>query len=227
MIYDLLAIASYVLMALGLYTVAKRRGIHKAWLAWIPVANVWLLGCISDQYRQVAKGQVKNRRKLLLTLQIVVVVLAILVSILAVSWVTGLVLSSDVPQQVYDALLDMSTMNKLEMMERVEGLVDDLFDSSASDVIEYMERSVGLLFALAGLALTMAGLAIWLSVVQYMAIYDLFAAAEPKNATIYFVLGLILSLLGFGIAMSLLVFICKDKDLGMPSRGTVYRGPEF
>ncbi len=210
MVYDLLAIASYVLMALGLYTVAKRRGIHKAWLAWIPVANVWLLGCVSDQYRQVAKGQVKNRRKLLLTLEIVVVVLAVLVSILAVGWATGLVLSSDVPEQIYDAMMDMSTMSKFETMEHVEGLVEDIFNSGASDVIEYMERSVGLLFALAGLALTMAGLAIWLSVVQYMAIYDLFAAAEPKNATVYFVLGLILSLLGFGVAMSLLVYLCRD-----------------
>ena len=46
-----LAIVSYVLLAWGLFTIAKRRGINKPWLAWIPVVNVWMLGCISDQYR--------------------------------------------------------------------------------------------------------------------------------------------------------------------------------
>ena len=33
------------------YTVAVRRGLKNAWLAWIPVADAWLVGSISDQYR--------------------------------------------------------------------------------------------------------------------------------------------------------------------------------
>ena len=41
---SLFSIASYVMTALAMYTIAKRRGLHKPWLAWIPVANVWLLG---------------------------------------------------------------------------------------------------------------------------------------------------------------------------------------
>lgn len=65
-----LSIASYILTALGLYTIAKRRGISKPWLAWIPVANAWTLGCISDQYRYVVKGETKSKRKILLGLNI-------------------------------------------------------------------------------------------------------------------------------------------------------------
>lgn len=65
-----LSIATYILTALGLYTIAKRRGIDKAWLAWIPIANVWTLGCISDQYRYVVKGETKSKRKILLCLNI-------------------------------------------------------------------------------------------------------------------------------------------------------------
>ena len=68
---SLWGIAMYVLTALGLYTIAKRRSIHHAWLAWIPGINSWLVGCISDQYRYVAKGQIKSKRKSLLTLSIV------------------------------------------------------------------------------------------------------------------------------------------------------------
>lgn len=74
------AVAGYVLQSIGMYTIAKRRGIHKPWLAWIPVGTVWILGSISDQYRYVVKGQVHNRRKLLLGLTI---------GLIAVSFVTA------------------------------------------------------------------------------------------------------------------------------------------
>ena len=60
----------YIFQSLGLYTIAKRRGIENPWLAWIPVANYWILGCISDQYRYVVKGQVKNKRMIMLGLSI-------------------------------------------------------------------------------------------------------------------------------------------------------------
>ena len=45
----LLAVASYVLTALALYTVARRRGLKNPWLAWIPVASAWIVGSLSDQ----------------------------------------------------------------------------------------------------------------------------------------------------------------------------------
>lgn len=64
------SVAVYVLQALGFYTIAKRRGIKKPWLAWVPVGDMWIKGCISDQYRYVVKGQVKNKRKWLLGLNI-------------------------------------------------------------------------------------------------------------------------------------------------------------
>lgn len=69
------AIVCYVFESLGMYTIAKRRTIKHPWLAWIPVANLWILGCISDQYKYVAKGKVTNRRKILLALGIVTLVL--------------------------------------------------------------------------------------------------------------------------------------------------------
>lgn len=65
-----LSMVVYVLHSLSLYTIANRRGIRHGWLAWIPVCNLWILGSIADQYQYVAKGKVKNRRKLLLGLSI-------------------------------------------------------------------------------------------------------------------------------------------------------------
>lgn len=78
----LFSIATYVLMAIGLYTIAKRRGINHPWLAWLPIANHWLVGCISDQYRYVVKGEVKNKRKVLLGLSIAVEAAAVIVLIM-------------------------------------------------------------------------------------------------------------------------------------------------
>ena len=65
------ALAMYVLKSVGLYTIARRRGLKNPWMAWVPVLNDWLLGSISDQYRYVVKGQIRNRRIVLLMLVIV------------------------------------------------------------------------------------------------------------------------------------------------------------
>ena len=63
-------IAAYVLRSIGLYSIAKRRGINHPWMAWVPVVDMWLLGCISDQSQYVVKGKNKNKRKWLLGLNI-------------------------------------------------------------------------------------------------------------------------------------------------------------
>ena len=80
----LFSIAAYILTAIALYTISRRRGLANAWLAWIPVANVWLLGSLSDQYQYVVKGQDKTKRKWLLILNILKAVLLTMIVILAV-----------------------------------------------------------------------------------------------------------------------------------------------
>ena len=80
----LLGIATYVLSSLALYTLATRRGIDKAWLSWVPVLNVWIIGSLSDQYRYVVKGQYKSKRKILLILNLVNAVAALILMIVAV-----------------------------------------------------------------------------------------------------------------------------------------------
>ena len=72
-----LAVTSYVLQSLGMYTIAKRRQINHPWMAWVPVVSSYLLGCISDQYQYVAKGKNTARRKVLLVLNIILWVIYI------------------------------------------------------------------------------------------------------------------------------------------------------
>lgn len=65
-----LTVAVFVMRALALYRIAQRRGLSNAWLAWVPVANAWLLGSISDQYRYLVRGENTYRRRTLLWLNV-------------------------------------------------------------------------------------------------------------------------------------------------------------
>lgn len=90
---NVLNIACYVLTAIALYAMAKRRGIQRPWLAWVPVVNVYLLGCIADQYRYVAKGENRSKRKALLTLNIIVCVLVLAIVVIAVVMVSNILMA--------------------------------------------------------------------------------------------------------------------------------------
>ena len=84
-----IGIASYVLTALAIQTMAQRRGLNNPWLAWIPVANCWLLGSLSDQYRYVVKRENTSRRKWLLGLRIAAALLTTAVVVLAIVVAAG------------------------------------------------------------------------------------------------------------------------------------------
>lgn len=89
-----ISIATYVLTAIALYTMAQRRGINHPWLSWVPVVNVWVLGSLSDQYRYVVKGEEKSKRKTLLVLQIISAVIILLMII------AGVVLAVEVAEGI-------------------------------------------------------------------------------------------------------------------------------
>ena len=71
-----------MLTALALYVLARRRGLNKPWLAWIPVVNCWILGSLSDQYHYVVKGENKCKRKVLLILNLINAAIGLMITIL-------------------------------------------------------------------------------------------------------------------------------------------------
>lgn len=89
--WSLIGIAFYVLYSLGLFTMARRRGIHCYGLAWVPVASLWILGSISDQYKYVTAGKNQKRRGILLGLCIAMVVLTAAVIGFVIRMVVGIV----------------------------------------------------------------------------------------------------------------------------------------
>lgn len=64
------AVLNYVLRSLSLYTVAKRRGLPNAGLAWVPAIWVWTLGAICDQY-DGTRGIQRKWRVTLLVLTVI------------------------------------------------------------------------------------------------------------------------------------------------------------
>ena len=209
MLSSLFSIAIYVLSSLSLYTIAQRRSIHNPWLAWLPIGNLWILGCISDQYRYVALGQEKSKRKVLLVLNIIAMVLAIVIIALAVVAIVN----------IFQRAPSISLT--VEQMQAIEALPTD------EQAVAYLEMMINSLTADEGLLNDLLGYAIWagmavvlisgvslaMTVLEYMAYYDLFASCEPSNAKLYLVVGIL-----FTLSLPVFLFISRNKDLGMPAR---------
>ena len=174
----IVAIASYVFCALALYTIAQRREIKKAWLAWVPVLNVWILGSLSDQYRYVVKGEIRSKRKVLLTVSILqfLATAAAVINLIAVSF--------------------MAIYNYAPGRGMTE-LIGQLLSS--------------LLFFIPAAILAVLSL-----VLRFMALYDVYTSCDPANNVLYLVLSLIPAI--NQVTQPLFLFLCRDKDEGMPPR---------
>ena len=185
---SLLGIATYVLTALALYTMAQRRGIKNAWLSWVPVINCWIIGSLSDQYRYVVKGEIKNKRKTLLILNII-------------NWVLTAVL-----------VIGIVVMAVMGIQSAMGPYSDDIFGTV-----------IGAVAGVALLSLPIVGISIALAVIRYMALYDIYTSCQPQNNVLFLVLSII-----FRITEPFFLFLCRDKDEGMPPRKQepVYTQPQ-
>ena len=112
------AVVMYVFNAVGMYRIAKRRGIHHAWLAWVPIGCNWLLGSISDHYQYVAKQKVTKRRRILLILSLVQVVVSTLfmVGAFALSFAAGPGMNDAIGSVLLIALMVVSYLGMLGVM---------------------------------------------------------------------------------------------------------------
>lgn len=65
-----LGIANYVMTSLSLHRIAARRQIANPWLAWLPIANNWIIGSIADDYEK-QQGRTRKWRTALLILSLI------------------------------------------------------------------------------------------------------------------------------------------------------------
>lgn len=185
----LLNVVVFVFTALALYTIAKRRGIHRPWLAWIPIVDAYLLGCIADQYRAVACKETKNRRKILLGLQIAMTILSIVTVVLSIVFVLELL------------SLGLGNLEALESM--TESAATALLASLVGPAMGMLLTSIPLL-----------AVGITFLVFYSIALHDIYKSCDPANATLFTVLSIL-----FSISLPIfLFFVCRNRDDGMPTR---------
>lgn len=156
LVFGAVYLPGYVLNGIGLYAIAKRRGIDHPWIAWIPLGNLWLLGCISDQYQAIVKGKQKNKRTILLLLLLAVLALY--------------------------------------------GLMMGMLSAGTDNALPFLLMFVPMWCAAAAAV-----------VIGFVAMYDLYVSCDPKNAVLFLVLSIVLS-----VTQPFFLFACRKKDLGFP-----------
>ena len=174
----MVAVAAYVFTALAMYTIAQRREIKKAWLAWVPVLNVWILGSISDQYRYVVKGEIRSKRKVLLTLNII-------------NFILG-----------WAAVIKVIVTIVMFAFGRID----------LNNEMEVIRQALGSLVWFIPVAI----LGIVSLIFRIMALYDVYTSCDPANNVLYLILSLIPAI--NQVTQPLFLFLCRDKDDGMPPR---------
>ena len=82
---------------------------------------------------------------------------------------------------------------------------------------------IGAVAGMALLSLPIVGISIALAVIRYMALYDIYTSCQPQNNVLFLVLSII-----FRITEPFFLFLCRDKDEGMPPRKQepVYTPPQ-
>ena len=186
---SLMSIAIYIFTSLSLYTIAKRRDIRRPWMAWVPVANAWLLGSIADQYRYVAKGETKNKRKVLLVLRIISAVLVT-------------VFFAVLFAMIFKLVMEVTTFSM--------------------DEEELVMSVMGSLGGMVAMFLPFCAVSIAYAIIYYMALYDIYESCDPGNKVLYLVIGIFV-----GIAQAVFLFICRNKDGGMPPRKGIPQAPQY
>lgn len=177
---SLVSLVLYLLLAFGLYTIAQRRQIERAWLAFIPIANVWILGSISDHFQYAQNGTVRSRRKLLVTLEIIKCLLCIVFAFSLVGIFVQVIVN-------YGYFESLAPTEALAML------------------LQQILPTIGL-GSLAAIVSLIA------AIFQWICYYQLFASCTPDNKVLFIVLGIIFSFL-----MPIFVFVCRNKDEGMPT----------
>lgn len=180
-----LGLIAYVFQALALYIIAKRRGIKNPWMVWVPVVNAWTLGAISDHYQQTVHNSKKKKRKILLGLSIAVFALAMILVVALFGFIIDIVVN-------YDADLEWFLSNWEESIAVIEILLIALL-----------------------VVLPLCVLAIVYEVIRWIAVYDVFRSCDPKNTTLYFLIGLLVGIFAVSGLESVFMLLCMNKDDGM------------
>ena len=203
----LFAAVCFILLSAGLYTLAKHRHLDRPWLAWLPIGNLWILGCLADQYRTVVQGKEKvNSKDRQLWLSVICAVLLIAIVVLMMSGITYAL--EEIPIMTVSKEM-LEQLDALTGDQRLEGYLKLMADMVEADAAVTRTVNTGLIVVC---VLLVAGIAaaLWLAVEKYRALYFLYRSCLPRHA----VWLLAVSILPGAEAVT--VLICRKQNQGMP-----------
>lgn len=202
----LLAAVSLILLALGLYRLAKHRAIDKPWLAWLPIGNLWILGALADQFCKVVCGKEKvNSATRLAWLSAICLVLLIAIAALIATGLTYMVDEVPVMNLTTQMQEELSSLTGDALLAGYVKLMAQMVESNATVARTVNTGLIGLCVLLAGWAA--AGL--WLAVEKYRALYFLYRSCLPRHAVWLLVVSIL------PVADAVIVFICRKQNQGM------------
>ena len=109
----LFSVIFWIISSLSLQSIARRRGIRNAWLAWVPIGNQWILGSIADQYQHLIQGKITSRRKILLWLGLANFVVSVIGGIL--SGVIGATAQTEEQMMVFSVVNLVSSLGGMAL----------------------------------------------------------------------------------------------------------------
>ena len=202
----LISVGLYVLQALGLYTIAKRRGIARPWLAWVPVGSVWIMGSIADDFK-ARQGKKTSLRIWLVILAAAILLLTVGIVVSTVTMLTRVLTANELLDVVINASAmgnDLYAPTEEEMITQLaeileQRLTDQILESTIRDAV---------LILLASLAVGVVGIVAM--VLECICLYRVYDSCNPSTKTVFLLLSIFLSLGG------VFLFVNRNKDLGLP-----------
>lgn len=154
------ALVMYLLESIGVYKMSKNMGLSNPWMAFVPIANHYALGRIAEKYIKNDGRPSAKFSKILLTLCIITLVVAI--AFVVFIFVLVFLEAASIPE--VDAVM----------------YSEEMAATMAFTII--LPILLGYLVIL--------GVSIAFSVVWYVALWRVFALYDDKNATVYLVLSI-------------------------------------
>lgn len=172
-----IGIVLYLLQAIGLYKMGEKLQVSNAWLSFIPVANIYALGKIAEKHIKADGRKSAKFSKILLILYIALIV--ILIAFIVFAFAFFMV-----------ELTSNPTLNAY-----IEG---EQFAATAVYTV-ILPIIIGYLGIIS--------LSVALAVVQYVALWRVFAIFDRGNATMYLVLSIFFSFL-----LPIFLFIIRNNQ---------------
>ncbi len=203
----LIAIFTYVGTAYGLMCIAQSCGLRQPWLAWVPFANIYLLGAVGDHYMTRNERRETKQRILLLVLYIVLSVVGTINICIMFSGFFRFFDNAGI--DFWRLMLDSDYEDEMEILftEYFSGMTEA---GVRDTLVELLATTLGpLLFTLP--------ISIVYIVFYYIALHRVYKLMDPSNSTVYTVLSIF-----FSLAIPIVFLLIAKKNPVYPADGPFF-----